>query len=200
MDYSEARELDAITDPYLGTIAGFGGVTGSQAVGFREEHDRIITVGFQKPTCLKPATQIYLKRDRIADSYQIVGDGLLSQEKYQELLSGGYLQVDFVSWDNVAVRTVSQNFQCPGIHNLFSAWIAIPPPLPNGFRMSVHPSWEKARARILEGYQDATFAELDLMSANLNLLENLTGPWSSGDFNPLYDKRPDWVEYEAKRR
>lgn len=121
--------------------------------------------------------------------------------KYLDVMSGavkpkvyGRMTVlQYVDWDDVPVTGDLVQFLTLG-----SIFVRTPPSLPDGFRMKVLPAWLGWRDRILEGWETATFQELDQKMLDLETLADVTIiDWAGDDFIP-YHERPDWVDWAMR--
>mgnify|MGYP000465123511 CR=1 FL=1 len=105
---------------------------------------------------------------------------------------GNGTEVQTVSWDDVPELCSPTPFNKIG-----TVCVIAPPSLPFGFEMRTHPSWHDLHARILEGWGNASFEELDQKILDLEILSEITKTDWVGDDCPIYYDREDWVRWSS---
>ena len=121
-------------------------------------------------------------------NYMDVITGNVEPEVY-----GSITVVKSVSWDGVPAEGQLAAFLTLGV-----VFVKTPPVLPYWCQMRLHTSWYHLCDRILEGWQDATFQELDAKMLDLKFLSELTKyDWMAENFAP-YEHRKDWVDWSAQ--
>lgn len=119
---------------------------------------------------------------------------------YIDVISGavkpevhGSTAIKSVSWDDVPVEGQLAAFLTLGV-----VFVHTPPDLPNWCQMKCHTSWYYLHDRILEGWQDASFQELDAKMLDLEFLSEITKHnWITENFSP-YKHRKDWVDWSSQ--
>lgn len=121
-------------------------------------------------------------------NYMDVMSGAIQPEVY-----GPITVIKYVSWDDVPVEGQLAAFLTLGV-----VFVHTPPVLPHWCQMRCHTSWYHLCDRILEGWQDATFQELDAKMLDLEFLSEITKhDWMSDNFPP-YEHRQDWADWSAQ--
>lgn len=118
--------------------------------------------------------------------------------KYLDVMSGkvkpktfgNITEIQSVSWDDAPELWFRTLF-----HKIGTVCFRTPPSLPRGFMMRAHPSWHELNDRILEGWESATFEELDQKILDLEVLSEVTKcDWVGDNFPPYYERK-DWVRW-----
>jgi hypothetical protein len=117
--------------------------------------------------------------------------------KYKDMIGGlkiasygRFSRILIVSWDDAPVTMVPWRFETIGLRE-----IPVLDDTPRlGFRMVDHPEWIKLKNQILQGYEKASFENLDLINIDLEALARISRWNVSDNWNPLWGERQDWAE------